>query len=453
MGNDAVLTLLCLATFLVYLFRGIVVAAPVEFQSFLEQALYVPANETNVYFGLLESIFCASSSISIVWFGHFASRHRALPLFLLGLCLWCGGAGISGAALPWQNVYVLRLGRILSGVGDGALQALTPLFLEHHIKSSRQFWMSIYFTNSALGTGLSYLFGSMVTYKLGWHWAFYICAMSMTPITLVLWLCLRRAEPIPIPDSNVSETSSGVTFTALGRLLRCPAFVLSCLGGAAYLFTLKALATFGPSILLGVGTFPQLWTAAIFGLTMMAASCIGSPLGGYIYAFASSRCSTDSSRFSVACRHQVAHVVIGIGGFLLMTWKLESPVWFLVGHVVGWISLAGTLSPTTMAVLLAVPPQLQSVAMRSFTTLAYFLGEVPAPIVVGWVKDWRASVCWNTQSDLCLDRLRSVLLWTVLWTGWAVFFAFVVYGIAFCRRRRASKGHNVYVQDTSSNST
>ncbi|KAH9182656.1 hypothetical protein AeNC1_015366, partial [Aphanomyces euteiches] len=85
MGNDAILTLLCLATFLVYLFRGIVVAAPVEFQSFLEQALYVPANETNVYFGLLESIFCASSSISIVWFGHFASRHRALPLFLLGL--------------------------------------------------------------------------------------------------------------------------------------------------------------------------------------------------------------------------------------------------------------------------------------------------------------------------------------------------------------------------------
>lgn len=127
---------------------------------------------------------------------------------------------------------------------------------------------------------------------------------------------------------------------------------------------------------------------------------------------------------------------LGVGCMLLcLLYVCTNKVLFFfviaVGLGVVFMSNAGL----NMGVLLAVPIENRSFAISVNTIFLHAFGDVPAPVIVGLMKDSFAPACsaGNSDddnvltSDECRDqsqRLRLCMLLTSLWLLWAQFFFF-----------------------------
>ncbi|KAF0715736.1 Aste57867_3220 [Aphanomyces stellatus] len=452
---SSIFVLLCTANILSYVFRGVVPAAPVEFQAFIQRTLNVPSDETSFYFGLLESVFIGTYSLSIVVFGYLSKTVRPFRLLAVGLSLWCASVVLCGVAAPANSFYVLLVGRVLSGVGDASIQALTPPFIERHAAPERKnLWMGLYYATVAVGMGLSYFYGSAVARSWGWQWAFYMCAMAMAPLVPLSLVCIPDAYNRPL------VTASSSTFrTDLATVVQNIVFLSSSLGGAAFAFTFTGLATFAPAILIGAGTFPAAWSSTIFGLFIVVTGMVGAPLAGFLLDRAiQGHEDDDSFRLHAACRHQLLHVLVGFPFLVATTWCLSSPVGFLCCLAIGLTSSFGTMNATTIAVMLSVPPALHGLAIGLFTTIIHWAGDVPAPVVIGLVKDAYAPGCGSVVGSDGVDHLspecftdanrfglKMTLFWSIVWLVWCI----LLWVLSWWAAKRQPQ-HEGYVQDVSS---
>ncbi|ETV97221.1 hypothetical protein H310_09603 [Aphanomyces invadans] len=457
--HGTVATVVFLANVLAYGFRGLLPATPMTVQSFLHDAVASRSNTAGVpswmLFGVLESTFVATYALSFLVCTHF-SFGGPLRVLSGGLLVWCAGAMVSGYFVSHDHAYRFHLvlgGRLLSGIGDGILQAMTPVIIEREaLQKHRQRWVRLYFAGAALGTGMGYVVGNIVTESFGWHWAFYGYSIAMAPLILLCLSCasMRWARRLVKPPAAATAHGTLATIEAdkAVSLLRSPVYILTSLGAASTLFTLRALSTYMPVWLRVGGTLSGEQAAAIvYGGIATLASLVAAPLGGCILTWASRRCLTDAAQLRVACRQQFLHVCVGCGSFLAM-WKLldDSTVWSFVTLVVGLVSASGAMNATSVVVLLSVPLEGRSRAMQTFAVVVQVCGDIPAPVLVGWAMDeWTVPTCATPANPgVCVDGVSTTVFWTVLWLWWAVGSTFVTWVLATFAPRVSD---DLYVQE------
>ncbi|KAF0683346.1 Aste57867_24602 [Aphanomyces stellatus] len=447
---NSIFAVLCVANVISYVFRNLVPASPLEFQTFIQRTLHIPAASTSVYFGLLESIFIVSYCLSILVFGYLSKTIAPLRLLAVGLSLWCASVVLCGLASPANNFYILLIGRLLSGIGDSAVQAITPPFLERYAATNRKnLWLGIFYGAIPLGTALSYFVGSFVTRLAGWQVAFYMCALFMAPLVGICTTCIpdQWNQPLTDPASATTTTPPSSISSDVWSVLRSPIFLTSSLGGSAFAWVFVSMATFGPSILIGAGTFPDHWAATVFGVTVLVCGVLGSVLGGILLdrasVKASHECIDDSTRLTAACYQQLVLVAAGLPFLVLTSICLDSPVGIILCLILGLTFTFATLNATTMAILLSVPPALQGLAVGLFSNIVHWVGDVPAPLVVGVIKDWYAPGCGSTQGPDGVDQvdpacasdanrlgLKMTLFWATLWLTWSAVLWFASWRLA-----------------------
>jgi hypothetical protein len=93
-----------------------------------------------------------------------------------------------------------------------------------------------------------------------------------------------------------------------------------------------------------------------------------------------------------------------------------------------------TYSAINMGVMLSVPPQNRAFGLAMNTIILHAIGDVPSPVIVGYIKDSLAPGCVAdsgadddevASSPACRDDaegLRLTMLFTNLWMWWTVFF-------------------------------
>ncbi|EQC42303.1 hypothetical protein SDRG_00042 [Saprolegnia diclina VS20] len=461
--------LFCVINMLNYVDRGIIPGAPTQFQYFIEATLHISVTQEGFYLGLLASSFIASYAVFIVLFGYLSIFMKPFRLIAIGLFVWCIAMAMCGLAKTYQSFALLLAGRILSGIGESSFQCIAPPFIDDHAPpSTRTLWMGVFFTLTSAGTALGYAYGAVMSNSSwGWGWAYYLEALAMLPLA---YICLVGIPPAYDQPANATaehhlklDEEQGKTLLQKEaesprlsfwqesyEVMVHPVFLLSVLGSAAFTFSISGLGVFGPLFLIGLGVFEHETEASmVFGALVVVSAVVGTPLGGYLLDLSSHQVHATVRQY-YALRQMFLLMAIGTGLAILAWYGLPSKMWFLSLVGLALIFLFATPSCTAIAVLLCVEPSRRPLAVAVNTLLIHALGDVPSPIILGWLKDKYAPNCGSIEVDgaivlnpRCSDDAEGLLLtflFPLLWMLWTV----LAWGIAVVvvRCRLVREGHS-----------
>jgi MFS family permease len=177
------LSLLTLVNVLNYVDRGIVPGAFDSLGAFIRADLGVVS--TDVQIGMLQSFYIVGYALASVSFGHLVHFYGAFQLVAVGLLIWILSVLLCGFA---PHFWVLVLGRVLSGVGEGSFQTVVPPFIDDHAPpAKRGLWLAIFFCAIPVGTALGNVYGGLVASALSWRWAFMLEGLAMVPAAALIW--------------------------------------------------------------------------------------------------------------------------------------------------------------------------------------------------------------------------------------------------------------------------
>ncbi|ETV93015.1 hypothetical protein H310_12847 [Aphanomyces invadans] len=454
-----IFALLCTINVLNYINRGIVPGAPIQFQSFIHHTLDVAPDRVSVYIGVLVSTFIAAYSIFICVFGYLSIRRRPFRLAAFGLCLWALAIAISGLARPLNSYYLLLVGRLLSGIGESSFQAVTPSFIDQHApEHKRTLWLGLFGCAISAGTALGYSYGSLTAQTIGWDWGFILAAIAMMPLAYLCYTSIPDHIDIPMiqestlahqdvyDDESRHRGTSLSFFRELWAVVQSPLFLTATFGWAAYSFTIAGLASFGPAILIGSNILGEYYASTAFGAMVVVAGLVGSPLGGFAVDLQCRSHEADADhRLYIVTRQMFTLVTAGIACAFGSAILMDVPAAFFGLLFVGLVMLFMTQSAFTVCVLLSVNRSRQGFALGLSTFLLHLLGDVPSPVLLGYLKDQWAPDC-GTVVNAALGReelnplcsttgkpgLQLLLFFAYAWlTMTAVFW-----GLAFVLGRR-----------------
>mmetsp|Transcript_1836 Transcript_1836/g.2640 ORF Transcript_1836/g.2640 Transcript_1836/m.2640 type:complete len:672 (+) Transcript_1836:56-2071(+) len=250
-----------------------------------------------------------------------------------------------------------------------------------------------------------------------------------------------RSTVILTPKSKSSSSTTTTPTTTIHHTQKSIKYeIQACLSSRILLFitfansamiaVVATLGTFGGALILALELFENETTAAtFFGITAAMAGIIGTPIGGNIVDRIRKQHSVanhdtlkhdtedDNNNYNhnpntnnTAQQHifnlrllnlkllssllPMINSLITIGSlFAWPTCIVNTPFPFLTLLFFAWCCFFASQSGITMATLLSVDPPHRSSAIAFFTLLSHVLGDVPAPIFFGALKDALAPGC------------------------------------------------------------
>ncbi|TMW62051.1 hypothetical protein Poli38472_009544 [Pythium oligandrum] len=458
LNERGVIILLCYINFLNYVDRGIIPGAPERFQSFISATLGVAPTQQNVYLGLLSTVFVASTAAFSLVFGYLSQRHRPFELIAFGMAAWVAAVMVCCLAYGLNSFYLLLFGRFLSGIGEASFHCNGMPFINRHApKESSTVWLGVFIASISVGMAAGYVYGASMASSSGtWASAFFWEALAMLP---PIYICrnLIPDDLNEIPgeayfeeDEEYQANGMPKKLSFVGgcwRVFSNVAFSLVAFGHAAYTFTLGGFSVFCPVILIGMGFFDsETSVSSAFGAIIVISGTIGTVVGAMALD-TMTRGNSVSKKvrshmavdliFSLTCAAVVVSLLMmAFSGFKFGFLLMLAFTFFL-------LSAAGPAE--AVAVMELFPESRQTMAVAANTVVILVLGDIPAPVVVGWLKDSWAPHCGTVETNGTVglnpecpqDRsgMHDVLFFTVLWLVWAV----VLWGGAKLVLRRAMR--------------
>ncbi|OQR82666.1 Major Facilitator Superfamily (MFS) [Achlya hypogyna] len=450
MQLQTILIMLCGINFLNFLDRGLIPGAPIEFQAFVQSTTAVEPSHVSIYVGALQTTFIGSFSVFVCIFGYLAKTHRPFLLTAIGLFAWAVALAACGLAKARQSFALLLAGRLVSGIGEASFQATAPGFIDSFAApTQRALWMGLFYAAAPVGEAVGFAYGALVAATVGWDVGFYTTAIAAVPLAYACcaWIPQDVNRPLEETLDEANESTSllrdmPVPFALMTwRILKSPQFLASSLGNAAFAFTLDGLATFVPVLYIGLGVLEPSVAASTVGAIVVVAGLLGPIAGGHLL---DERCrgheSNSSKRAKAAARQLlVAAVSSTVLLFVSLACIGHSPSLVLAFLTIGLVLAFSAQAPASVLVLLSAPTAQRGYAMGLNMLLIHVLGDMPAGVVLGALKDQWAPHCGsvvNTAGDDVLDPRCRVdfdgLRWTLgfaySWLGWAI----LSWGAGYC---------------------
>ncbi|KAK9377118.1 major facilitator superfamily domain-containing protein [Lipomyces chichibuensis] len=320
--------------------------------------------------------------------------------FAIG-CVLCGIA---------NNIWFLVFARIIAGIGGAGLTSLSSITLNDLVPlRQRSLLQGIGSVLYNAGASLGGLFGGFITDALGWRWAFFLQVPFIVVSSVAIYLNLK-SKPRPVSSNSESETAvklSRIDFAGSITLvlslvlyllglsiggnyvswLSFPVFVAFFLGSiflAAFIYVelyiamepvipitlLKDRTIFGASFtnwLIMMINYTQLFFLPIYFIairgispTQAGTNIIPNFLGSAFGAIFSGTVMRTTGRYWWITMSSA--FIITFGSILINTYNLTTPKWAQVLYImVTGLGFGGLLNCTLIAMVAAVPPELQAV--------------------------------------------------------------------------------------------
>ncbi|KAF0693837.1 Aste57867_15237 [Aphanomyces stellatus] len=410
--------LLCFLKFLDAFDSNIVAGAPAQIQFFIQTSKNT--TETGALLGLLNSAFITSFSVCMLLFGYLAEFMRPFRVVSIGVAIIVVAAFLSAISKRANSFELLFLGRLLSGAGEGALACITPAFIDTHAPPHlRSLFIGINFTSETVGSVVGSIAASLAsTTSLGWDGLYAIEGLVLLP---VLGVCLcgvpvasdTMAAPTTLDDGKTptetdrllhnpatlqthnpttADNNNHSFLHELGAVCHNPVFVWLSIGSALSAFSSTGVQTFTTLLLLGLGVFADETDANVtMGTQMVVLGIIGTLVGSAVLDW-TCRAAPDRLQF-FALRQLAVGVTCMVVFSSASILALPSRVWFLVGTSCAGIIGAMVMPVLTIALLHSVEPSRRALTTGVYTLLLHVFGDVPAPIVMGALKDKLAPHC------------------------------------------------------------
>lgn len=217
-------------------------------------------------------------------------------------------------------------------------------------------------------------------------------------------------------------------------VLSSPLFVLIALANAAQTATLIGVSTFGSAFMMGLGYYnTEAESSTVFGILISVAGIVGTPLGGVVLDWCmslapikkqrrdssevggesrenaevskSTQVNADDPLNKALCLHQI---------FILNYWSTLVGVILLASGcfvynkglylsiiTIGCCIIFFTYPAINLSIMLSVNVENRSFAIALICIIGHVFGDVPSPIIVGYMKDYFAPDCiaQNTADD------------------------------------------------------
>lgn len=174
-------------------------------------------------------------------------------------------------------------------------------------------------------------------------------------------------------------------------------------------------------------------SSSFFGTVVSVAGIIGFPLGGMLLDFMTSRSKHERGHtHSELIRATLLMIGTSIVGcfFFTMAYWIDSKTLFIIDLFFGCLFVFLCSSAIAIAILLSVPVENRAIAIAFCSIVIHMLGDVPSPLIVGYIKDDLAPGCTGdddevSTSESCRDDahgLRVTMLMVSLWFAWCILF-------------------------------
>lgn len=455
--------------------RGIIPGATEEFTSFIDKT--IGTSTPSLYIGLLQSSFIIGVCFASPVFASLSHKNNVFSLVGYGMATWIISAAISGLSFYAQSYEMLLVGRILSGVGEAAFVCCTaPWIAINADPTTKSTWLAIYATAMPLGTALGYIYSSVIATSIGWKWAFFIEGAYMIPFVILLFVMSKKfpikkpgERHFPYPDviepllANEEEHGESGRKTSRSTSLvgeaverrwsiepdvnpptaweevkvvmshRC--YIYITFGYAALTAVLIGLATFGSSFFLALDFFDsEVAASSAFGILVSIAGMIGFPLGGKlidVYSKKRKDIHPRSTESDLIAASAIMAIFGTIGMFCFGTaYFSREPISGMGIIFVATVALFVCNAATNVGVMYSIPIANRPFGIAFNTIWMHLLGDVPSPLVAGYLKDSLASGCVGdddgvSTSDACRDDaagIRLTMLLICLWLVWSTLF-------------------------------
>mmetsp|Transcript_21017 Transcript_21017/g.30343 ORF Transcript_21017/g.30343 Transcript_21017/m.30343 type:complete len:537 (-) Transcript_21017:145-1755(-) len=248
------------------------------------------------------------------------------------------------------------------------------------------------------------------------------------------------------PDLDQEEHPPNL-YEEVKLICRYPCYLFITAGYTAQTGALIGLSTFGSAFLMGLNYFDsEVESSSLFGVVVSVAGIVGFPLGGMLLDYLSARSKHEQGHsHAELVRATLLMIVTSIGGCILfvLTFWIRSKALFIVVLFFGCLFLFLCNSSITIAILLSVPVENRALAIAFTSIVIHMFGDVPSPLVVGYLKDDLAPGCTGdddavSTSEDCRDDaqgLRITMLLVSLWFSWCIAF----FTMAFVHAKRDYK--------------
>lgn len=361
------LAALTLVNLLNYLDRFVVAAL-------FESLRASPLRPSDAQLGWLVTAFLLVYTAASPGFAWLADRGASRPrLIALGVALWSAATFASG----WAETFgELLLARAALGIGEAAYATIAPALLADCFPPERRGRVyAIFYAAIPVGSALGYVVGGLVDRALGWRAAFFVAGGPGLLLALAMLL-------LPDPPRGATESGAPAAGGPGGyrRLLGNRGYALAVAGYAAYTSAVGAMGAWMPAFLERVRGLPRSEATLRFGAIVVVTGFAGTFAGGYLGD-------------ALLGRTRQAYLWL-CGAAALLAFPLSllallspSPPVYLAAMVGAQLLLFACTGPVNSAIVGAVSPLDRATAVGLSIFAIHAFGDVPSPIVVGWLSD------------------------------------------------------------------
>lgn len=216
LSPGAMTTIFTLVNVLNYMDRGVVPGSFNSLGVFIR--FEIGDAKTDFSIGLLQSMYIVGFALSCLVFGHAVRYVDSFKLMCVGLMIWVGAMFLCAFA---PSFWLLLLGRVLSGAGEGSFQTVVPPYIDDFAPpSKRGLWLSLFFCAIPVGTALGTVYAGFLSslYEAteppfnisnsSWRWTFAFLGLAMIPFILLIWHAPSPGKAVEAHSSHFPASPS-----------------------------------------------------------------------------------------------------------------------------------------------------------------------------------------------------------------------------------------------------
>ena len=306
-----------------------------------------------------------------------------------------------------------------------------------------------------MGIAVGYAYSSFISSKINWQWCFLIESIFSFPLVAFIFYCSTQESQSPgvhskstiemtsisgpvtyslaennsdeLIEINISPSIHGSEvdefpvavhskrsfFLEIFSLLSNLSYVSFVLGNAAQTATLMGVSTFGSAFMLGLGIFAtESESSTMFGILISIAGVVGTPIGGLLIDRITNNMNADvDSSISEEQRKEIIRKTHLRGRCIMIYWSsfigtlllcslyfIRIKGFYLAVVTIGCAFIFMTTSAITSGIMISVESERRAFAIGVSTVCIHAFGDVPSPIITGYLKDWLAPGCTASAS-------------------------------------------------------
>ncbi|OYT71590.1 MAG: hypothetical protein CFK52_07555 [Chloracidobacterium sp. CP2_5A] len=351
---------------------------------------------SNTAAGFLGTAFMLVHSLATIPLGILADRVARRKIIAAGIGFWSLATAGAGFATSYGHLLAAR-GAV--GIGEAAYAPAATSLLSDMFPA--RMWakvIGIFNLGLVIGAALGLVLGGVLSDKIGWRACFLVVGLPGLLLTVVVWLF---REP---PRSHATAT---VNRNDIAEVLRIKSFWLVILGAACVTFAAGALVHFLPKLVTEVYGIDSS-KASIRLVPIVIAAFFGVIVGGIV---------ADWLHQRFAAGRALTMAIAFLLGAPFLYWGLCAPTLnqFIIAGFMATFFMSFYHGPVAAIVTDLVPPSLRATAIGFYMFAIHLLGDMPSPVIVGFLSDVIAGE--SAPPSVVTEALRQAMLLCVIATA------------------------------------